>query len=61
MSDGTNGAPERFAIGISFGNTSSSIARINPVCEPDSRPRIYFHGFESLLRQKKVVLMVINI
>ncbi|KAB8075378.1 Hsp70 protein-domain-containing protein [Aspergillus leporis] len=30
MSDETNGAPERFAIGISFGNTSSSIARINP-------------------------------
>jgi molecular chaperone DnaK (HSP70) len=37
MSDETNGAPERFAIGISFGNTSSSIARINPVCEPASR------------------------
>ncbi|KAL5043526.1 hypothetical protein BDW71DRAFT_187875 [Aspergillus fruticulosus] len=30
MSDGTNGAGERFAIGISFGNSSSSIARINP-------------------------------
>ncbi|KAF9891723.1 Hsp70 protein that interacts with Zuo1p [Aspergillus nanangensis] len=30
MSDATNGASERFAIGISFGNTSSSIARINP-------------------------------
>ncbi|KAL5003708.1 heat shock protein 70 family [Aspergillus recurvatus] len=30
MSDETNGAGERFAIGISFGNSSSSIARINP-------------------------------
>ncbi|KAE8147541.1 heat shock protein 70 family [Aspergillus avenaceus] len=30
MSDQTNGTPERFAIGISFGNTSSSIARLNP-------------------------------
>ncbi|KAI9373272.1 heat shock protein 70 family [Aspergillus egyptiacus] len=30
MSDETNGAAERFAIGISFGNSSSSIARINP-------------------------------
>lgn len=24
--------PERFAIGISFGNSSSSIARLTPVC-----------------------------
>lgn len=36
MSDGPNGVPveagERLAIGISFGNTTSSIARINPVC-----------------------------
>ncbi|PLB45741.1 HSP70-domain-containing protein [Aspergillus steynii IBT 23096] len=30
MSDGVNGAAERYAIGISFGNSSSSIARINP-------------------------------
>ncbi|KAL4739790.1 Hsp70 protein-domain-containing protein [Aspergillus similis] len=30
MSDETNGTGERFAIGISFGNSSSSIARINP-------------------------------
>ncbi|KAL4881036.1 heat shock protein 70 family [Aspergillus karnatakaensis] len=30
MSDQTNGAGERFAIGISFGNSSSSIARLNP-------------------------------
>ncbi|KAA8647231.1 hypothetical protein EYZ11_004727 [Aspergillus tanneri] len=30
MADETNGAAERFAIGISFGNSSSSIARINP-------------------------------
>ncbi|OJJ03379.1 hypothetical protein ASPVEDRAFT_53815 [Aspergillus versicolor CBS 583.65] len=30
MSDEVNGAGERFAIGISFGNSSSSIARINP-------------------------------
>ncbi|KAL2822131.1 heat shock protein 70 family [Aspergillus cavernicola] len=30
MSDETNGAGERFAIGVSFGNSSSSIARINP-------------------------------
>ncbi|KAL4872383.1 hypothetical protein BDV12DRAFT_162107 [Aspergillus spectabilis] len=30
MSDQTNGASERFAIGISFGNSSSSIARLNP-------------------------------
>ncbi|KAL4920945.1 Hsp70 protein-domain-containing protein [Aspergillus aurantiobrunneus] len=29
MSDETNGAGERFAIGISFGNSSSSIARVN--------------------------------
>lgn len=33
MSDGVNGAAERYAIGISFGNSSSSIARINPVRE----------------------------
>lgn len=34
MSDGSNGVPvesgERLAIGISFGNSSSSIARISP-------------------------------
>ncbi|RAH42046.1 ribosome-associated complex protein SSZ1 [Aspergillus brunneoviolaceus CBS 621.78] len=30
MSSETNGAAERFAIGISFGNSSSSIARLNP-------------------------------
>ncbi|KAL4763853.1 ribosome-associated complex protein SSZ1 [Aspergillus foveolatus] len=30
MSDAVNGTGERFAIGISFGNSSSSIARINP-------------------------------
>ncbi|KAL2868594.1 ribosome-associated complex protein SSZ1 [Aspergillus lucknowensis] len=30
MSDETSGAAERFAIGISFGNSSSSIARLNP-------------------------------
>ncbi|CBF77141.1 hypothetical protein AN4616.2 [Aspergillus nidulans FGSC A4] len=30
MSDEINGTGERFAIGISFGNSSSSIARINP-------------------------------
>ncbi|KAL3477773.1 Hsp70 protein-domain-containing protein [Aspergillus californicus] len=30
MSDETNGAGERFAIGISFGNSSSSIARVSP-------------------------------
>ncbi|KAL4980427.1 heat shock protein 70 family [Aspergillus desertorum] len=30
MNDETKGASERFAIGISFGNSSSSIARINP-------------------------------
>ncbi|KAL4751586.1 hypothetical protein BDW72DRAFT_173296 [Aspergillus terricola var. indicus] len=30
MSDETNATGERFAIGISFGNSSSSIARINP-------------------------------
>ena len=34
MSDEINGTGERFAIGISFGNSSSSIARINPVCWP---------------------------
>lgn len=34
MSDEVNGAGERFAIGISFGNSSSSIARINPVRSP---------------------------
>lgn len=33
MGDATNGAAEaeRFAIGISFGNSCSSIARISPV------------------------------
>ena len=35
MSNESNGvaaeAPERFAIGISFGNSSSSIARVTPV------------------------------
>jgi molecular chaperone DnaK (HSP70) len=35
MSDETSGAGERFAIGISFGNTSSSIARINPEGKPE--------------------------
>ncbi|KAL2827853.1 Hsp70 protein-domain-containing protein [Aspergillus pseudoustus] len=35
MSDGTTGAGERFAIGISFGNSSSSIARINPEGKPE--------------------------
>ncbi|KAL4808826.1 heat shock protein 70 family [Aspergillus unguis] len=35
MSDQTNGAGERFAIGISFGNSSSSIARINPEGKPE--------------------------
>lgn len=35
MGDAANGVStdmERFAIGISFGNSSSSIARISPVC-----------------------------
>ena len=34
MSNESNGVaetPERFAIGISFGNSSSSIARVTPV------------------------------
>lgn len=34
MGDAANGAPaeaERYAIGISFGNSCSSIARISPV------------------------------
>lgn len=38
MSDESTNIPadpaERFAIGISFGNTSSSIARLSPVCVP---------------------------
>ena len=32
MGDAANGVAERFAIGISFGNSCSSIARISPVC-----------------------------
>lgn len=36
MSDESNGvAAERYAIGVSFGNSTSSIARTSPVCSDD--------------------------